>query len=154
MTRRTFLVGLFASGCGAGGRVAAVDPASYAPAASPAERARLNKVGEVEGYGWCLHCGDRWNWKPRHTIVYGAGRGIFPLCEYDYWRLPVERVEAYIRQLVREWEASSPGERVALADEERLAIAAMRAERRRSGRGNGRQDGPSPSVREPRPGRN
>jgi hypothetical protein len=106
-----------------------VDSGSYAPAASLEERARLNEQGRLEGYGACLQCGDRWNWKPAHTIAYGAGQGMFPLCEYDYWRLPLERVEHHIRQLVGVWKALAPDEAERLDEEARLAIAAMRAER-------------------------
>jgi hypothetical protein len=135
MTRRWFLAGLLAAGCTRAGRARDVEPASYAPATSLAERARLNEIGRREGYGACLACGDRWNWKPRHVITYGDGLGMFPLCEYDYWRLPVERVEAHIRQLIDEWKAASPAERHLFDEEERLAIAAMRAERAAPGPG-------------------
>jgi hypothetical protein len=138
MTRRCFLACLLAAGCHPARRAALVDPASYAPAASLQERARLNEEGRLEGYGACLECGDRWNWKPAHTIAYGAGQGMFPLCEYDYWHLPVERVADHIRRLVREWKALTPDEAEHLEEDARLAIAAMRAER---GAAQGRQGG-------------
>ena len=76
MTRRAFLLVVLAAGCRAAGHVPDADPASYAPATSLAERARLNEAGRRQGYGRCLHCGDRWNWKPRHTIWYGAGQAM------------------------------------------------------------------------------
>ena len=144
MTRRRFLAGLLAAGCHSAGRATPLDHASYAPAASLEERSRLNEQGRLEGYGACLQCGDRWNWKPAHTIAYGAGQGMFPLCEYDYWRLPVERVEHHIRQLVREWKALTPHEAERLDEEARLAIAAMRAER---GAAPARQGGRKPAPR-------
>ena len=32
-----------------------------------------NAKGYAKGYGGCLHCRDRWNWKPNHIIPYGKG---------------------------------------------------------------------------------
>ena len=63
-----------------------------------------NANGYARGYGGCLRCGDRWNWKSHHVIPYGGGAGMFPLCEECYNKLSPEERYRYCRELAREWE--------------------------------------------------
>ena len=55
------------------------------------------------GYGGCLLCKDKWNWKKPHYIQYSTHEGMFPLCEECYNKLtPTERL-FYCKLMIGTW---------------------------------------------------
>jgi hypothetical protein len=81
-----------------------------------------NFIGKLRGFGACMHCGDRWNWKPEHTTWCFADRGMFPLCERCFQKLPITQVYDYHLRLWRQWEEQIG--RLALTVEQKKKIMA------------------------------
>lgn len=57
-----------------------------------------NRIGSAKGYGGCGICKGTWDWKKEHTIPYGHGSGVFPVCEECWaheapWRIYKATVE-------------------------------------------------------------
>jgi hypothetical protein len=92
------------------------------------ERSRRNRI-EGRGYGGCLRCGDRWNWKKEHHTQVTDGTGMFPLCQECWLTLgTAEKRYPFYEALITQWQADGmPREE---ADEQReLALKALQAER-------------------------
>jgi hypothetical protein len=67
-------------------------------------RIHRNREGIRNGYGWCKHCHDTWDWKDSHTIAWPGGyAGMFPYCEECHAVISIERKKELITQLVNEW---------------------------------------------------
>ena len=62
-----------------------------------------NTYGNSTGYSGCSHCGDTWNWKKEHTIMYSEGSGMFPLCQDCFDTLSIEKVIDYCLDLNSKW---------------------------------------------------
>jgi len=69
-----------------------------------------NLIGRIRGFGRCLKCGDRWNWKEPHFIVFeGEGMeesSMFPLCDECFWKLPIEGTQGimhFCNELLTLW---------------------------------------------------
>lgn len=60
-------------------------------------------IGRRLGYSGCFHCGMTWNYAQSKSIQFSETRGMFPLCEECFSKLPPEEIDPYIERLVWEW---------------------------------------------------
>jgi len=72
------------------------------------KEARYNTTGSLQGYGGCNHCGDTWNWKQGHSVMYSETSGAFPLCEECYQKLKPEIIWEYYIEHFKKRDSSRP----------------------------------------------
>ena len=75
-------------------------------ASKEVSRVAKNLTGRAAGYGYCLECGDTWDWKSYHCTTYEEGRGCFALCD-ECWDMADRHgvLSAYSR-MIREWRST------------------------------------------------
>lgn len=61
------------------------------------------QIGKYQGYSSCSHCGRTWNVVKPRSIKYSKTGGMFPVCKKCFDKLPPERIDGYIDQLVLLW---------------------------------------------------
>ena len=60
------------------------------------------------GFGGCLRCGDRWNWKEEQSIRFSAYSSMFPLCKECFNELSEADIIHYCAQLWGSWDRDEP----------------------------------------------
>ena len=61
-------------------------------------------MGGMLGYDGCMHCKMPWRYVAGEKIMYSSSEGMTPLCIRCFESLPVEKIDVYIKQLVRRWD--------------------------------------------------
>ena len=62
-----------------------------------------NITGEANGYGNCILCKDRWNWKEPQRIKM-INRQMFPLCKECFNKLSERQISMWCVILMERWE--------------------------------------------------
>lgn len=66
-----------------------------------------NAIGSSKGYGACLCCGDRWNWKDQHDIDLTGDKGGFAVCEECWQTKSDDEILRATRKLILLWRDES-----------------------------------------------
>ncbi len=61
-------------------------------------------VGDMLGYSGCTHCKMPWRYVASKKIMYSSSEGMSPLCIRCFENLPIEKIDYYIKQVVRSWD--------------------------------------------------
>jgi len=73
-------------------------------------RPLLNLWGRIQGISGCLICGDTWNWKKPHNVLFKRNVSAFPTCEECWQTAPKHLIETATHELGRKWILQSPSE--------------------------------------------
>jgi len=60
-------------------------------------------TGGMLGYSGCMHCKMPWRYVAGEKIMYSSSEVMSPLCIRCFESLPIEKIDYYIKQLVRSW---------------------------------------------------
>ncbi len=61
-------------------------------------------VGGMLGYSGCIHCKMPWRYVAAKKIMYSSSQSMSPLCIRCFEGLPIEKIDYYIKKLVRSWD--------------------------------------------------
>ena len=68
---------------------------------NPISRFILNLIGNLQGYGGCECCGDRWSWKEGHTVMDSEHTGTFFFCRECFWSQSYDKLMTLTRIKVK-----------------------------------------------------
>ena len=60
-------------------------------------------VGGMLGYSGCIHCKMPWRYVAAKKVMYSSSEGMSPLCIRCFEDLPIEKIDYYIKKVVRSW---------------------------------------------------
>ena len=59
--------------------------------------------GSMLGYNGCMHCKMPWRFVAARNIKYSSTESMSPLCIRCFEDLPIEKIDYYIKKVVRSW---------------------------------------------------
>lgn len=66
----------------------------------------------ISPLSYCLHCGDKWNWKESKSTYYEDTRDMFPLCKECFEKMTYPYVLWYHLRLFEKWKRQPTDEQI------------------------------------------
>jgi hypothetical protein len=81
-------------------------------------------IGDSRGYSGCGICGDTWDWKEKHTVMYTPNKGVFVVCEECWKSKPDYEIGGAAEKLAAK--RLSQGYSKEIREDEELMVAAVK----------------------------